>query len=56
MVLVDRSMLVQAAAAAAGGQPVSAPALYIVATPIGNLADSAFVPCTCSATVDAIAC
>ena len=32
-------MLVQAAAAAAGGQQYPAPALYVVATPIGNLAD-----------------
>ena len=35
----DRSLLVQAAAAAAGGQQYPAPALYVVATPIGNLAD-----------------
>ena len=37
--VADRSMLVQAAAAAAGGQQYPAPALYVVATPIGNLAD-----------------
>ena len=35
-------MLVQAAAAAAGGQQYPAPALYVVATPIGNLADLSF--------------
>ena len=37
--MVDRSLLVEAAALAAGGQQYPAATLYVVATPIGNLAD-----------------